>query len=101
MTLILVIFTMTSGCHRAPPPKDIELGRAKEIRDGIAEKLPLWDDDPISRYELGAIQKVKDDLLAVDKVTGRDAFIIAVHKLADDWEDLNDLDIMLGQKVII
>ena len=60
-------FLLLVGCaaHRPVPVPvlpDAEISEAKDFVVAVADKMPLWDADAISRYELVEIATVKADI---------------------------------------
>ncbi len=64
----------------------------------VAEKMPLWDADAISRYERAAIATVKADIALAQQDGEKDSFLDDVTKLHQDWEALLALDSLLKEE---
>ena len=81
---------------------DPEISDAKEFVGAVADKMPLWDADAISRYERVEIATVKADIAMAQqdrrkRLTSSDD----VTKLHDDWDALVALDEMLKKESLI
>jgi len=104
--LIHGLLLLVAGCsaHRpaaAPVAPDPEVSEAKEFVGAVADKMPLWDADAISRYEGVEIATVKADIAMARQDDEKDAFLQDVTKLHDDWDALVALDEMLKKESII
>ncbi len=64
----------------------------------VADKMPLWDADAISRYERVEIATVKADIAMAQQEEGKGRFLEYVTKLHQDWDALVALDIMLKEE---
>ena len=77
---------------------DPEISEAKDFVLAVADKMPLWDADAISRYERVEIATVKADIAMAQQAQGRGPFLEYVAKLRDDWDALVALDEMLKKE---
>ncbi len=100
------LLLLAAGCsaHRtvaviAVP--DPEISDAKEFVVAVADKMPLWDADAISRYERVEIATVKADIAMAQQDEERGALLDDVTKLHDDWDALVALDEMLKRESLI
>jgi hypothetical protein len=94
-----VLFLILLGCsaHRpiavAPAPApDPEIAEARDYVLAVADKMPLWDADAISRYERVEIATVKADIAMAQQEQQRGPFLEYVARLRDDWDALVALD---------
>jgi hypothetical protein len=96
-----VLFLILLGCaaHRpiavapAPDPApDPEIAEARDYVLAVADKMPLWDADAISRYERVEIATVKADIAMAQQEQQRGPFLEYVARLRDDWDALVALD---------
>jgi hypothetical protein len=92
-----VLFLILLGCaaHRpiaAPPIPDPEVAEARDYVQAVADKMPLWDADAISRYERVEIATVKADIAMAQQEKERGPFLEYVARLRDDWDVLVALD---------
>jgi hypothetical protein len=104
--LIHGLLLLVAGCsaHRpaaAPVAPDPEVSEAKEFVGAVADKMPLWDADAISRYEGVEIATVKADIAMAQQEEERGPLLDDVTKLHDDWNALVALDEMLKKESII
>ncbi len=77
---------------------DPAISDAKEFVGAVAEKMPLWDADDISRYERAEIATVKADIAMARQEEEKAQFLDDVAKLHDDWDALVALDEMLKKE---
>ena len=101
-----VLFLILLGCaaHRpiaVPPAPDPEIAEARDYVLAVADKMPLWDADDISRYERVEIATVKADIAMAKQDDEKSAFFEDVTKLHDDWDALVALDEMLKKESLI
>jgi hypothetical protein len=101
--LIHGLLLLVAGCsaHRpvaAPAVPDPEISEAKEFVGAVADKMPLWDADAISRYERVEIATVKADIAMAQQEYEKGSFLEDVAKLHDDWDALVALDEMLKKE---
>jgi hypothetical protein len=94
---------LLAGCsvHRrltAVAVPDPEISDAKEFVGAVADKMPLWDADDISRYERAEIATVKADIAMARQEEEKAQFLDDVAKLHDDWDALVALDEMLKKE---
>ena len=80
------LFLLLLGCaaHRpvvAPVLPDQEISEAKDFVLAVADKMPLWDADAISRYERVEIATVKADIAMARQTGERGPFLACVAKL--------------------
>ncbi len=99
----LAFLLLLLGCaaHRpaaAPVLPDTEISEAKDFVVAVADKMPLWDADAISRYELVEIATVKADIAMAQQTEERAPFLACVARLHDDWDALVALDEMLKKE---
>ena len=80
---------------------DPEIADAKEFVGAVADKMPLWDADAISRYERVEIATVKADIAVAQQEEEKGPFLDDVTKLHDDWDALVALDEMLKKESLI
>jgi aromatic ring-opening dioxygenase catalytic subunit (LigB family) len=97
------LLLLVSGCaaHRlvtAPVLPDTEITEAKDFVVAVADKMPLWDADSISRYELVEIATVKADIAMAQQAEEKGPFLEYVGKLHIDWDALVALDEMLKKE---
>jgi hypothetical protein len=98
-----LLFLLLLGCaaHRpvpAPVLPDAEMSEAKDFVGAVADKMPMWDADAISRYELVEIATVKADIAMAKQTEEKVPFLEYVAKLHDDWDALVALDEMLKKE---
>jgi hypothetical protein len=101
-----VMMLLVSGCstHRPAAVRvlpDAEISDAKAFVAAVAEKMPMWDADAISRYECVEIATVKADIAMAEQDDEKSAFLEDVSKLHDDWDALVALDDMLKKESLI
>jgi hypothetical protein len=103
--LIHGLLLLVAGCsaHRpvaavTVPRPDAEISDAKEFVAAVADKMPLWDADAISRYERVEIATVKADIAMAQLEEEKGTFLEDVAKLHDDWDALVALDEMLKKE---
>jgi hypothetical protein len=99
----VVLFLLLFGCaaHRpvtAPALPDPEISEGKDFVATVAGKMPLWDADAISRYELVEIATVKADIAMAQQAEEKGTFLEYVTKLHDDWNALVALDEILKKE---
>ncbi len=105
--LIHGLALIVAGCstHRpvvAIAVPDPEMSDAKEFVSAVADKMPLWDADAISRYERVEIATVKADIALAQQDEERGIMLLDdVSKLHDDWDALVALDEMLKKESLI
>ena len=92
-----VLFFILMGCaaHRpiaADPVPDAEISEARDFVLAVADKMPLWDADAISRYERVEIATVKADIAMAQRTAEKGPFLEYVARLHDDWDALVALD---------
>jgi hypothetical protein len=98
-----LLFLLLLGCaaHRPVVPAilpDQEISEAKDFVGAVADKMPLWDADAISRYELVEIATVKADIAMAQQTEEKATFLAYVARLHDDWDALVALDEMLKKE---
>jgi hypothetical protein len=101
-----VMLLLVSGCstHRpvaATVLPDARVSDDKEFVLAVADKMPMWDADAISRYEQREIATVKADIAMAELDDGKSVFLADVAKLHDDWDALVALDEMLKKESLI
>jgi hypothetical protein len=92
-----VLFLILLGCavHRpiaVEPVPDPEVSEARDFVLAVADKMPLWDADDISRYERVEIATVKADIAMAQQEQEKGPFLEYVARLRDDWDALVALD---------
>jgi len=98
---VLLLLTLGCAAHRpltalmVPDPALLE---AKDFVTTVADKMPMWDADTISRYEQVEIATVKADIAMARREEEKGAFLEDVSKLHDDWDALVALDEMLKKE---
>src|ERR1700735_1923792 len=100
------LLLLAAGCSAHRPVATIavpdpEISDAKEFVGAVADKMPLWDADAISRYERVEIATVKADIALAQQEEGKGRFLEDVTKLHQDWDALIALDIMLKEESLI
>ena len=80
---------------------DSEISAGKEFVAAVADKMPLWDADTISRYERVEIATVKADIAMAQQEDERGEFLEYVSKLRQDIGALVALDEMLKEEQLI
>jgi hypothetical protein len=101
-----VLLLVVSGCtaHKAVTTGillDSDLSAGKEFVAAVADKMPLWDADSISRYERVEIAAVKADIAMAQQEEERGEFLEYVSKLRQDWGALVALDEALKEEQVI
>ena len=101
--LIHGLLLLVAGCsaHRrvaAVAVLDPAISDAREFVGAVAEKMPLWDADDISRYERLEIATVKADIAMAQQEEEKGPLLEDVAKLRDDWDALVALDEMLKKE---
>ena len=97
---------LVAGCSAHRPVAalivpDPAISDAKEFVAAVADKMPLWDADAISRYEQVEIATVKADIAMAQQEEEKGPFLDDVTKLHDDWDALVALDEMLKKESLI
>ena len=92
-----LLFLILLGCaaHRpiaVEPVPDAEISEARDFVLAVADKMPLWDADDISRYERVEIATVKADIAMAQRTVEKGPFLEYVARLRDDWDALVALD---------
>ncbi len=88
----------SSACRLCRSLPDAEISEAKDFVVAVADKMPLWDADAISRYERVEIATVKADIAMAQQTGERAPFLDYVARLHDDWDALVALDEMLKKE---
>lgn len=103
-----MLFVILLGCAaRRPiavapvPDPDPEIAEARDYVLAIADKMPLWDADAISRYERVEIATVKADIAMAQQEQERGPFLDYVARLRNDWDALVALDDRLKKESLI
>jgi hypothetical protein len=91
------------GCalHRPIPLNavpDAEITGGRDFVGAVADKMPLWDEDAISRYERVQIATVKADIAMARQTPEKEPFLAYVSKLHNDWDALVAWDEMLKKE---
>ena len=98
-----VVLLLLMGCTAHKPVAahvlpDAEMVEARGFVGAVADKMPLWDADDISRYELVEIATVKADIAMARQNEEKGPFLESVSKLHEDWDALVALDEMLKKE---
>jgi hypothetical protein len=98
-----VLLLLLSGCatHRAIPLNplpDAEMAEGRDFVGAVAGKMPMWDEDDISRYERVEIATVKADIAMARQTAEKEPFLAYVSKLHDDWDALVAWDELLKKE---
>jgi hypothetical protein len=101
-----LLLLLVSGCstHKAVITgilPDLEVSAGKDFVAAVADKMPLWDADAISRYERVEIATVKADIAMAQQEDEKAGFLEYVSKLRRDFGALVALDEMLKEEQII
>jgi hypothetical protein len=101
-----VMLLLVSGCSGHRPVAisvlpDAGVSDDKEYVLAIADKMPMWDADAISRYEQREIATVKADIAIAEQDDGKGVFLADVTKLHDDWDALVALDERLKKESLL
>ena len=72
--------------------------KRKDFVVAVADKMPMWDADAISKYERVEIATVKADIAMAQQSEEEGPFLEYVSKLHDDWDALVALDEMLKKE---
>ncbi len=101
-----VMLLLISGCSAHRPaavrvPPDAEISDSRDFVMAVADKMPMWDADAISRYEQVEIATVKADIAMAQQDDEKSSFLEDVTKLHDDWDALVALDDMLKKESLI
>jgi hypothetical protein len=101
----LLLFLLGCAVHRPTMLNvlpDAEIAEGSEFVGAVADKMPLWDADDVSRYERVQIATVKADIAmarqAGEKQAAKESFLACVSKLHDDWDALVAWDEMLKKE---
>jgi hypothetical protein len=101
----LLLLLLGCAAHRSFPFNalpDPEIAEGREFVGAVAGKMPMWDEDAISRYERVEIATVKADIAmarqAEEKEPVEESFLACVSKLHDDWDALVAWDEMLKKE---
>jgi hypothetical protein len=92
-----LLFLILLGCaaHRpiaVEPVPDAEISEDRDFVLAVADKMPMWDADDISRYERVEIATVKADIAMAQQTAEKGRFLEDVARLRDDWDALVALD---------
>lgn len=98
-----VLLLSLSGCatHRQiplNPAPDAEITEGRDFVGAVAGKMPMWDEDAISRYERVEIATVKADIAMARLTAEKEPFLAYVSKLHNDWDALVAWDEMLKKE---
>jgi hypothetical protein len=72
--------------------------RRQNFVGAVADKMPMWDEDAISRYERVQIATVKADIAMARQTAEKEPFLVYVSKLHKDWDALVAWDEMLKKE---
>ena len=92
---LLLLVVLGCAAHRpivVEPVPDTDISEARDYVLAIADKMPLWDADPICRYEQVEIAMVKADIAMAQRTAERDILLEYAGRLRDDWDALVALD---------
>jgi hypothetical protein len=98
---VLLLLLLGCAAHRplaARALPDPEISDAEKFVVAVADKMPVWDADSISRYERVEIAVVKADIAMAQQSRGNGLFLEYVTKLHDDWDALVALDELLKKE---
>jgi hypothetical protein len=98
---VLLLLLLGCAAHRVIPLNvvpDAELAEGRDFVGAVAGKMPMWDDDAISRYERVQIAIVKADIAMARRTEEREPFLAYVSKLHDDWDALVAWDELLKKE---
>jgi hypothetical protein len=107
LSLVIHSLLLLAGCSlrrpvaASPAVPDPEIADAREFVGAVADKMPLWDADAISRYERVEIATVKADIAVAQQEQEKGPLLEDVSKLHDDWDALVALDEMLKKESLI
>jgi hypothetical protein len=102
---VLLLLLLGCAAHRpillnALP--DAEIAEGRDFVGAVADKMPMWDGDAISRYERVEIATVKADIAMArqmeEKEPVKEPFLACVSKLHNDWDALVAWDEMLKKE---
>jgi hypothetical protein len=98
-----VLLWLLLGCaiHRPIPLNavpDAEITEGRTFVGAVADKMPMWDEDAISRYERVQIATVKADIAMARQTAEKEPFLAYVSKLHNDWDALVAWDAMLKKE---
>ena len=98
-----VLLLLLAGCatHRLIPLSvvpDAEIAEGRDFVGAVAGKMPMWDEDAISRYERVQIATVKADIAMAQQTGEKEPFLAYVSKLHDDWDALVAWDELLKKE---
>jgi hypothetical protein len=101
--LIHAMLVLLLGCAAHRPIVLSGLGDAdraagNDFVGAVADKMPMWDADGISRYERVQIAIVKADIAMARQSEETAAFLDYVSKLRADWDALVAWDEMLKKE---
>jgi hypothetical protein len=97
------LLLLLSGCatHRVIPlnaAPDAEIAEGRDFVGAVAGKMPMWDEDAISRYERVQIATVKADIAMAQQTGEKEPFLAYLSKLHNDWDALVAWDEMLKKE---
>jgi hypothetical protein len=103
--LIHAVLVLLLGCAAHRPMlvtflPDAEMTAGQDFVGAVAEKMPMWDADAISRYERVEIATVKADIARARQTKEKSAFLECVSKLHTDWDALIAWDELLKKESI-
>lgn len=106
VSCLICALLFAAGCSAHRPvatltAPDVEISNAKEFVGAVADRMPLWDADAISRYERVEIATVKADIAMAQQEQQKGPLLEDVTKLHDDWDALVALDEMLKKEWLI
>jgi hypothetical protein len=105
--IIHSLLLLAVGCSAHRPVATIvvpdpAIADAKEFVVAVADKMPLWDADAISRYERVEIATVKADIALAQQDEEKGLMLLDdVTRLHDDWDALVALDEMLKKESLL
>jgi hypothetical protein len=96
------VFRSTTRPIPLNPLPDAEIAEGRDFVGEVAGKMPMWDEDAISRYERVQIATVKADIAMArqmeEKEPVKERFLACVLKLHNDWDALVAWDEMLKKE---
>jgi hypothetical protein len=92
------VFRPTTGPILLNAVPDAEIAEGRTFVGAVADKMPMWDEDAISRYERVQIATVKADIAMARQTEEKEPFLTYVSKLHSDWDALVAWDEMLKKE---
>ncbi len=101
LLLLLLSGSLTYRPAVSPAAPDPEIAAARHFAEAVADKMPLWDADELSRYEGAEIGAVKADILTTLQEEESGPLLEDAVRLHAHWDALVALDAMLKQESLI